>query len=563
MKRWLLLVGVWAFLAIFLLYPLFRVAGDAFVVQGSDGVVFTLEYFRLVFANELYRLCFANSLVIGLGATAGALIIALPLVMLFRRIDFPCRRPLEVALLAPIILPPFVGAIGIKHFFARFGSINLLLGEWGLISLKDPPDWFGDGGLGGVILMQALHLFPILYLGLSAAVANVDPSLREAAAGLGAGPWRTFRTVTLPLLAPGVFAGCSIVFVSAFTDLGTPLIFDCNATVPTQIFLASSEASSSPVASALVMLTLVAVMVLFFAGRAWGEAGSCEMSGRAGGAVAMTRWRGLGGWLVTAAVCALLGVALLPHAGVALNSIAGKWFFTAFPTELTGAFYAEVFRDELTVSSVRNSLVYSLCSAGLDMVLGVAIAWLLARGRIPGRVALDAVVMMPLALPGLVLAFGYLVSFNVDVPWLNPRTNPTLLLVVSYAVRRLPFIVRAAYAGFRQLSPSFEEASMNLGASPRKTLIKITLPLIAANLVAGGILVFSFAMLEVSDSLILAMELRFAPITKGIYELVGRPQPEAAAVACALGVLAMGLLAAGLCAASRLMGRSLGELFRA
>lgn len=556
-----MLAVVWAFLAVFLIYPICRVAGDAFVSPGDGRLTF--EYFSLVFENELYRLCFANSLAIGLGATLGAFVIALPLVMLFRRFDFPGKGLLEVALLAPIILPPFVGAIGIKHFFARFGSINLLLAEAGLVRLDQPVDWLGDGGLGGVVLMQSLHLFPILFLGLSAAVSNVDPSLREAAAGLGAGPWRIFRTVTLPLAAPGAFAGLSIVFVSAFTDLGTPLIFDCRATVPTQIFVASSEASTNPVASALVMLTLFAVMALFLAGRAWGEAGSCEMSGRASIDRGARKLSGFAGAGVTVGVCVLLGIALLPHLGVAMGSIAGKWFFTVLPTDLTGRYYGAVFVDELTITSVRNSLFYSLGSAGLDMVLGVVIAWLLARGRIPGRAILDTVAMLPLALPGLVLAFGYLVSFNVDVSWLNPRTNPTLLLVVSYAVRRLPFIVRAAYAGFRQLSPALEEASLNLGAGTVATFFRVSLPLIAANLVAGGVLAFSFAMLEVSDSLILAMEPRFAPITRGIYELVGRPQPEATSVACALGVLAMLILAAGLCIASRLMGKNLGQLFRA
>lgn len=563
MKQRVLLVGVWAFLAIFLLYPLFHVAGDAFIASDAGRSHVTLEYFRLVFENELYRLCFANSLAIGVGATVGAFVIALPLVMVFRRFNFPCKGILEVALLAPIILPPFVGAIGIKHFFARFGSINLLLAKAGVVRLDQPPDWLGDAGFGGVILMQALHLFPILFLGLSAAVSNVDPSLREAAAGLGAGPWRTFRTITLPLAAPGAFAGASIVFVSAFTDLGTPLIFDCRATVPTQIFLASSEASANPVASALVLLTLFAVMALFLAGRAWGEGGSCEMSGRGPAAALLRELRGWKGWAVAMFVCLPLGVALLPHIGVMLNSAAGTWFFTVLPTDWTGRFYAEVFRDELTVTSVRNSLMYSLGSASLDIVLGVVIAWLLARGRIPGRAALDTVAMMPLALPGLVLAFGYLVAFNVDIPWLNPRTNPTLLLMVSYAVRRLPFIVRAAYAGFQQLSPALEEASQNLGAGPLATFRRVTLPLIAANLAGGAVLVFSFAMLEVSDSLILAMEPRFAPITRGIYELVGRPQAEATSVACALGVLAMLILAAGLGIASRLMGRNLGQLFRA
>ena len=121
--------------------------------------------------------------------------------------------------------------------------------------------------------------------------------------------------------------------------------------------------------------------------------------------------------------------------------------------------------------------------------------------------------MLPLALPGLVLAFGYVAGFDFQawLTWLNPRENPTLLLIISYSVRRLPYIVRSAYAGFQQTSVTLEEASANLGASPLRTLRKITLPLVMANLIAGTILTFSFAMLEVSDGLILAMQREVLP----------------------------------------------------
>jgi iron(III) transport system permease protein len=135
--------------------------------------------------------------------------------------------------------------------------------------------------------------------------------------------------------------------------------------------------------------------------------------------------------------------------------------------------------------------------------------------------------------------------------------------VISYSLRRLPYIVRAAYAGYQQTSIALEEASYNLGAGRGRTFTRITLPLIAPSLIAGTILTFCFAMLEVSDSLILAMEARFAPITRGIYEVMGRPSPDSASLACALGVLAMGLLGGGLWLGSRLLGQRLGGFFRA
>ncbi len=564
MKKYLLLALLWAFFGLFLFYPVFHILRGAFLLEQADGSTgFTLRFFSLVFENEVARASFFNSLLIACWTTGVALALALPLALLFNRCTFPGRRFFDAAMLVPLILPPFVGAIGIKHFFARFGSINLLLDKAGLVPIETPIDWFGAGGFAGIILMEVLHLFPILYLSTAAALANIDPSLRDAARNLGADPLRVLRTVTIPLAMPGIFAGCSIVFIAAFTDLGTPLIFDFRAAVPVQIFTASTETATNPAGYALVVLTLLLVTVLFLAGRALGGSGSYAMMGRAASHETQTELRGPAGWLAALGVGALLFAAVLPHLGVILSSFAERWFFTILPTETTTAFYGEVFTHDVTASSIRNSLVYSVASAGLDLILGVAIAWLLAREKFFGKAALDAIAMLPLALPGLVLAFGYVAAFNLDIPWLNPRTNPTLLLVISYSVRRLPYIVRAAYAGLQQTSVSLEEASLNLGASRWTTLRRITIPLIAANLVAGTVLTFSFAMLEVSDSLILAMESRFAPITKGIYELLGRPNPEAASLACALGVLAMLLLAASLGIASRVLGKKMGQLFRA
>jgi iron(III) transport system permease protein len=188
------------------------------------------------------------------------------------------------------------------------------------------------------------------------------------------------------------------------------------------------------------------------------------------------------------------------------------------------------------------------------------IAYILARKRIPGKDFLDLIAMLPLALPGLILAFGYVACFSGS--FLDPRENPTALLIVIYAVRRLPYMVRAAYAGFQQTSIALEEASQSLGATPLKTMRKVTFPLIIANLVAGGILSFAFAMLEVSSSLILAMKKEFFPITKAIYYLFGRVG-DGPYIASAMGMLGMVLLIISLVLTGRFLGKRMGELFRA
>ena len=196
-------------------------------------------------------------------------------------------------------------------------------------------------------------------------------------------------------------------------------------------------------------------------------------------------------------------------------------------------------------------------------MLGTAIACVVVRTQLPGRHLLDALSMLPLAIPGLVLAFGYL-AMTQQGRWfafLNPTVHPTTLLVIAYGVRRLPYIVRSVVAGLQQTSVSLEEAALNLGASPLRVLRKITLPLITANLIAGGLLAFSFAMLEVSDSLILAQKQLDFPITKAIYELFQLPG-EGRTIAAALGVWAMVFLGITILAANRILGKKLGALFR-
>jgi iron(III) transport system permease protein len=237
-----------------------------------------------------------------------------------------------------------------------------------------------------------------------------------------------------------------------------------------------------------------------------------------------------------------------------------RWFLSVLPSEYTFQFYKDVFSHDLTLLSIKNSLFLSSLSTIIDVVLGVTIAYLLARKRVPGRAVLDALAMLPLALPGLVLAFGYVAAFSATP--LDARVNPIPLLVIAYAVRRLPYMVRAAYAGFQQTSVVLEEAAINLGASPMKTLYQITMPLIFANLIAGAVLSFSFAMLEVSDSLILASKEQYYPITKAIYALLGR-LADGPYIASAMGILGLLLLAGSLFIAGRFFGRRMGELFRA
>ena len=215
------------------------------------------------------------------------------------------------------------------------------------------------------------------------------------------------------------------------------------------------------------------------------------------------------------------------------------------------------------VPSIKNSLLYATGATLVDLILGVAIAWVIVRSTIRGRAILDALVMLPLAVPGLVLAFGYLAlsqdgeSFHFLV---GSDGNPMWLLIIAYAVRRLPYVVRAAVAGLQQANIALEEAARSLGATPARTLRRVSLPLLGANLIAGGILAFAFAMLEVSDSLILAQQSEHFPITKAIYSLISM-LGNGYELASALGVWAMVFLGISIIGAVVLGGKK-GGLFR-
>jgi len=548
------LIFLWMFFIVFMLYPLGYVFSNAFFT--TEG--FSLVFMKLMFSSPNNTIILANSVNLGLAVTLFTTLLSLPLALLLVRYNFPGKGLLNGLILIPMVLPPFVGAIGMRQLLARFGSINLLLLEMGVID--QPIDWLGGGSFWGVVILEALHLYPIMYLNLAAALANVDPSLEEAARNMGASSFKLFRTVTFPLMLPGYFAGAIIVFIWSFTDLGTPLVFEYREVVAVQIFNMVTDLHQNPMGYAFVVVVIALTLFFFYLSKRILGGGSYEMLGR--GHVASAARPASASMTVIAygVVLSISALALIPHLGVLLTSVTKRWFLSVLPSEYTVQFYKAVFSHDLVLLSIKNSLLLSSLSTIIDIVLGVTIAYLLARKRVPGRSVLDALAMLPLALPGLVLAFGYVAAFSATP--LDARVNPVPLLVIAYAVRRLPYMVRAAYAGFQQTSVALEEAAINLGASPMKTLYQITMPLIFANLIAGAVLSFSFAMLEVSDSLILASKESYYPITKAIYALLGRIA-DGPYIASAMGILGLLLLAGSLFIAGRFFGRRMGELFRA
>jgi iron(III) transport system permease protein len=549
-----------AFFAVFFVWPILQIIKGGFV--DANGRL-TFAFLRALLSDPTYLVALRNSFLLACAGTTLALLIAVPLAYVSDRFVFPLKGFLNSAVLIPMILPPFVGAIGIKQIFGQYGAVNALIVDLGLRPHGWTFDWFAANRFWGVAVVEALSLYPIIYLNAVAAFANVDPAMEEAAQNLGCTGFRRFWKITLPLIHPGLFAGATIVFIWVFTELGTPLVFDYSQVTSVQIFSGLKDIGGNPFPYALVAVMLAASILIYAVGKGiFGRTGHAMMAKAttAGGARALPARQA---WLCTALFCGVTFIAILPHLGVILIASSKDWYGSVLPTAFTLDNYRAALGHELTVPAIANSLKFASASTVIDVILGIAIAYVVVRTRVAGRTVLDFLSMLPLAVPGIVLAFGYL-AMSQDgrfFSFINPVRNPTTLLIVAYAIRRLPYVVRSAAAGFQQTSVTLEEAAENLGSPPLRAMIKVTLPLIAANLMAGALLAFAFAMLEVSDSIILAQKMVYFPITKAILELF-QLLGDGKFLACALGVWAMVFLGTMVAGVSLLLGKRLGALFR-
>ncbi|MCA9300755.1 MAG: iron ABC transporter permease, partial [Phycisphaerales bacterium] len=511
----------------FLLYPIFLTVRGGFASNVATGEGWTLAHLRALGADRLALVGLGNALLIAMATTVLSLLFAVPLAIIGARCRFRGKAFWNAAVLVPLILPPFVGAIGFRAIMGRQGTLNTLLGtDW---------DILGHARFWGVVLVEALHLYPIIYLNATAALANLDPALDEAAENLGASAWTRFRRITLPLIRPGLFAGATIVFIWSFTELGTPLMFEMHDVTPVQIYHGLKEVQTSPRPYVLTVVMLGVAVLLYLVGRLTFAGRSYEMYSKASRASA-EKPLGRAGTIGATALFAFVGfLAVIPHLGVLLTSVTqpGQWYRTILPSAYTTSNYVEALTDEQAFGSIVNSLQLAIGAVIVDVLLGLVIAYMIVRTKAKGRGLLDALCMLPLAVPGLVMAFGYVSMtlrwpFGGDMPSglasvlrvilpdgvvhalsapplagtlevFGTDPNPFPLLVIAYAIRRLPYIVRSSIAGLEQTSGELEEAAINLGASRLLAIRRVIVPLIAANLIAGSLLVFSFSMLEVSD----------------------------------------------------------------
>lgn len=506
-----LIVGL--FLLAFLVVPVVNVVYVAF--QDPNTGALTLINFVDFFRNSLFQESAVNSIYVALMAVVLASIFALPLSYFTTRFHFGGAILIQTLGVLPLIMPPFVGAVAMLLLLGENGSVNLLLDEWFGFTIP-----FMEG-LNGVILVESIHYFPFILMNLSASLNSIDRSMEESAQNLGASGVRLFRRIVFPLAMPGYVAGASLVFLKVFDDIGTPLLLNINNMLAPQAYLRiASIGISDPmgyvISVILVIFSLLALWISFLALR-----GKDYATVQKGGGGLMKRdlrpWEKAGCYAV---VVFILLLVLSPHFGLAILSLGTVWSFSVMPDAYTFSHYMRVVSE--SSEFITNTLLYAGLAAGIDVLFGTAIAYIVLRTNLVGRKWLDYAAMGAVAIPGVVLGIGYLRTFYAfNVPIIDkPLASWWVIIVVALAIRRLPYALRACVAALQQLSVMLEEAAENLGATKGRTIYRVVVPLMSGGIVAGFVTSFATAAVELSTTIMLVSQESDAPLAFGIYEFM-------------------------------------------
>ena len=543
-------LAVWAFLGSFLVYPLVHIFYDAVT---DDRGAFTLRNLHDFLTDGFYLRSLGNSLLLGVGVVAASSVLGIGIALLLVRYEFRGRRLFSYLTLLPIISPPLVGVLGFVFVLGRAGTVNVLLMDY--LDLPRPVNFMY--GLHGVLLVESLHLFPMITLNVVDALGKVDPALEEAAESVGARAWRRLWTVTLPLTTPGYVAGALLVFIWTFADFVTPLVVGVHDLLAAQAYLNIVQFVDRRLfRMGIVISALLVLLAVLFLVLARHYVAIKDYSSLAYSRVERRRLTGAVQALVVAALSAVLVLACLPYLGLGLAAFGRGWSLTPLPTAYTVQFFERVLVE--TPKYVTNSLLYSGLAVALGIGVGVPIAWMLARTRLPGRGILDALNTLILAIPGTAIGIAYVRAFHGDLPGLGvPLTSLWVILPLVLAVRRLPYTVRGSYASLLLVHPALEEAAGSVGASRLRAFWDVTLPLIRKGVLVGGLFSFMTSLQEASAVLFLSLG-GWETITVGIFNFyIAGSTSEAAA----LGVVLIAVAAVCVGLIQRVAGARLGGMF--
>ena len=541
---------LWLFLALFLVYPLLRIFYDA--VSDETGRL-TLANFALFFTDAFYLRALWKSLALGVTTVAAASVVGIAVAFLLVRFDFPGRALFGYLTMIPIISPPLVGTLGFTFILGRAGSVNVLLQD--VFDLLRPVNFLY--GLHGVVLVETLHLFPMITLNVVDALGKIDPSLEEAAESVGARGWRKFWTVTLPLMTPGYVAGALLVFIWTFSDFATPLVLGVHDLLASQAYLNIVQFVDRRLfRMGIVISVLMVVLAVLFLVAARRYVAIKDYSSLSYSKVARRRLSPLGQAGAVSFLSCLMLLSFVPYLGVALASVGKGWSLTPFPVRYTLANFERVIVE--TPKYIVNSFLYSALAVVLCIAIGVPIAWILARTRLPGRDTLDGLNTLILAIPGTAIGIAYIRAFHVELPFVDRAlTGLWIIVPLVLAIRRLPYTVRGSYASLLLVHPSMEEAAASVGARGLRSFADVTLPLVWRGVLVGALFSFMTSLQEASAVLFLSLG-GWETITVGIFSFyIAGSANEAAA----LGVILIVVAAISVAVINRVAGARMGGMF--
>ncbi len=496
---WLTLAVVGGVVLVFVAYPLWQILSQGFFNRRGE---FDLGAYAAVLTRPVYQTVILNTLVLGVITAALGSAVGFVYAYTLVRVPTRLRGLLRVVAFLPLVSPPFAVAMSAILLFGRSGLITK-----GIFGIE-----YEIYGLRGLALVQVLTFFPVAFLIFEAMLQQLDASLEEAALGMGASKGHIFRTVTLPLMVPGIAGSLLVLFIESLADLANPILIGGNYNVlASQSWIAIIGQSNFQLGAALSVVLLVPSLIAFVLQRYWVQRRSyIAVTGKpTGGRIRVEEARIalplLGFCLLVAGLVVLLYVTILIGA---LTRVWGADF------SLTFEHFAGVLMRRQ--QAMLDTTLLAAIATPITGLLGLTIAYLVIRKRFPLREALDFTSMMGAAVPGTVLGIGFILAFN------NPPialTGTATILVCCFVVRSLPGGLRAAVAALQQIDPSIEEASTNLGAGGLTTFRRVTVPLVRSALLAG--MLFSFARnMTALSAIIFLVSPRWKIMTKEILDFV-------------------------------------------
>jgi len=542
--------AIWAFFAIFLIYPLIRLFYDAFT---TDQGILTLSNFYDFFTDSYYLKSLVNSLLLGVGTVITTSILGIAIAFLLLRYEFPGRNLFSYLTIIPMIMPPLVGVMGFVFIMGRAGTVNVILMDY--LGFSKPINFMY--GIHGVLLVETLHLFPLMTLSIVDALGKIDPSLDEAAESIGSRGLRKFWDITFPLTTPGYVSGALLVFIWTFADFATPLVVGIDNLLASQAYLNIVQFvdrrlfKMGIVISAIMVILAIIFLIIAKQYVAIKDYSSLSYS--------KIERKKLSPWARTGVLVFLVVVlifAFIPYLGIALDSFGKGWALTPIPVKYTLQYFERVSIE--TPKFIINSLLYSGLTVFICIAVGVPVGWIMARTKVPGRDLLDSLTTLILALPGTGIGIAYLRAFREPLPMINTALIGLWIVIpLVLGVRRLPYTVRGTFASLLIVHKSFEEAAESVGATKMTTFKDVTLPLIWKGVLVGSLYSFILALQEASATLLLVVP-GHEMMTVGIFNFyIGGSVNEAAA----LGLILIILGAVCLFAISKIAGTKMGGVF--